>query len=99
VPARARFHYGYFLVLGGIFIFGAFLRLHMLGSQILVDDEWHSINHVLGKTFTDLVLHYTAADNASPPLNLYCLALLKSVGWFECQPLWQGSLRSLSLRY
>ena len=30
---------------------GTILRLWGIGQQILVDDEWHSLNFVLGKSF------------------------------------------------
>ena len=46
VPKESTRHVSglaYGLILGCIFVAGAFLRLHLFSSQILLDDEWHSI--------------------------------------------------------
>lgn len=83
VEENERNRFRFFFVLGCIFAIGAFLRLYLLSSQILLDDEWHTLNHVVGKTFIDLLTHYNTTDNSSAPFNLYSLALLKTFGLSE----------------
>jgi hypothetical protein len=77
----ARHRYG--LMLGCIFGVGAYLRLHLLSSQILMDDEWHSIRAVTGKKFLEVLTGFDPVNNSSLPLNLYNLALYHTVGWSE----------------
>jgi uncharacterized membrane protein len=77
----ARHRYG--LMLGCIFVIGAYLRLHLLSSQILMDDEWHSIRAVTGKKFLEVLTAFDPVNNSSLPLNLYNLALYHTVGWSE----------------
>lgn len=60
-----------------------FLRLYLLSDQILLDDEWHSINFVIDKTITQVITGFNALDHASPPLNLYSILLFKVYGWSE----------------
>jgi hypothetical protein len=70
-------------MLGCIFVIGAYLRLHLLSSQILMDDEWHSIRAVTGKKFLEVLTAFDPVNNSSLPLNLYNLALYHTVGWSE----------------
>ncbi len=77
----ARHRYG--LVLGCIFVIGAYLRLHLLSSQILMDDEWHSIRDITGRKFLQVLTAFNPVNNTSLPLNLYNLALYHTVGWSE----------------
>jgi len=52
-------------------VVGAFLRSWQLGSQILLDDEWHAINKLLRATDArDIATHFGLADY-SIPLTLY----------------------------
>jgi hypothetical protein len=62
---------------------GAYLRLHLLSSQILLDDEWHSIRAVTGRKFLDVLTDFDPVNNTSLPLNLYNLALYHGLGWSE----------------
>jgi hypothetical protein len=78
-----RRSWSFFLFLGLIVAIGASLRLYNLSSQILLDDEWHSINEVADKTFLEVLTRFNPHDNSSPPLNLYLLALLKTCGVSE----------------
>jgi hypothetical protein len=55
----------------------------LLSSQILLDDEWHSIRAVIGKKFLDVLTGFDPVNNTSLPLNLYNLALYHSIGWSE----------------
>ncbi len=77
----ARHRYG--LMLGCVFVVGAYLRLHLLLSQILMDDEWHSIRAVTGKKLLEVLTAFDPVNNSSLPLNLYNLALYHTVGWSE----------------
>lgn len=49
---------------------GAFLRWYQLGTQILLDDEWHAINKLLHGDTHDIATHFGFADY-SIPLTLY----------------------------
>ncbi|HEV7924014.1 MAG TPA: glycosyltransferase family 39 protein [Verrucomicrobiae bacterium] len=80
---RAANRRRYRIILGCIFVVGAYLRLHLLSSQILLDDEWHSIRAVTGKTLLDVLTGFDPVNNSSLPLNLYNLALYHTIGWSE----------------
>ena len=49
---------------------GAWLRGNQLGSQILLDDEWHALNKLLRSDAHDIATHFGLADY-SIPLTLY----------------------------
>lgn len=55
----------------------------MIGDQILVDDEWHSLNYVIGKDFYYLLTHYALPGATCIPQNIYNLLLLRTTGWSE----------------
>jgi uncharacterized membrane protein len=73
----------FFLILAGIFAIGAGLRLYLFASQIFLDDEWISVNQVIGKTYADVITQFNPVDNSSLLFNLYNLALYRSLGWSE----------------
>jgi predicted membrane-bound mannosyltransferase len=50
---------------------GSFLRLYMLSSQILLDDEWHSVGEALERSFLDVLTQVNSTSNAGVVLNLY----------------------------
>jgi hypothetical protein len=50
--------------------FGIFLRCYQLGTQILLDDEWHAIHKLLHADAGDIATHLGLADY-SIPLTLY----------------------------
>jgi hypothetical protein len=62
---------------------GCYLRLHLLASQILLDDEWHGVNQVIGRSFADLATSFNPKDNASVPFNLYSWLLYRYAHWSE----------------
>lgn len=64
------------------FLLGAGLRLYMISDQILLDDEWHGMNIVSGKSWTYLFTHFNRRAN-SIPMNVYRLFLLHTFGWSE----------------
>lgn len=71
---------GAFLVLA--FALAAALRVHGLGQQVLLDDEWHAINVLLASGYADIFLHYHLADNCIP-LTLLYKAMAGAVGLTE----------------
>jgi hypothetical protein len=101
VPVNGAGNYSRFLLFwGGAFVVGAFLRLHALSSQILLDDEWHSLNEVIGKSWLEVLTRFNPQDNSSPLLNLYDWVLYHSFGWSEFTvhlPVMAGGLLSLIL--
>ncbi len=64
------------------FLVGLFLRLHGLLGQILVDDEWHSLNFVLGKSFFEVLTTHGLGANCIPQ-NILNWILLHTAGWSE----------------
>jgi hypothetical protein len=64
------------------FIIGAFLRLYGLSNQIMIDDEWHSLNFVIDKSFWTLLTRVGSGANSIPE-NIYAYALLHTAGWSE----------------
>ena len=63
-------------------LFGAFLRICNLQNQILLDDEWHSLNFVLGKPFLEIVTTHGEGANCIPQ-NIINWIWLHTVGWTE----------------
>ena len=61
---------------------GIFLRLFALPGQVLVDDEWHSLNFVLGKSFFSVLTTHGLGANCIPQNAIHWL-LLHTVGWSE----------------
>ena len=64
------------------FLAGAVLRLWGLFTQIPVDDEWHSLNFVLGKTFLAAWTTHGLGANCIPQ-NVINWILLHTTGWSE----------------
>ena len=66
-----------------IFAFvGVILRLWQLPSQIPLDDEWHALNFVINRSFTDVLLQQGMGAN-SIPVNVYSWLVLQTTGWSE----------------
>lgn len=61
---------------------GVFLRCYQLGSQILLDDEWHAIHKLLHADAGDIATHLGLADY-SIPLTLYFRFLFQHGGLSE----------------
>ena len=61
---------------------GLFLRLYGLSGQIPVDDEWHSLNFVLDKSFFAVLTTHGLGANCIPQ-NVVNWILLHTVGWSE----------------
>lgn len=67
------------LALAVVFAVAAWLRLHQLGIQVALDDEWHGLHAVLHFSFGHIFLHFGGADH-SIPLTLYYKALAETFG-------------------
>lgn len=61
---------------------GTVLRLYLISSQIIVDDEWHGINYVIGRSFGYVFTNHGLGAN-SIPMNLYRWFLLNTFGLSE----------------
>jgi hypothetical protein len=53
----------------------------MLSAQILLDDEWHGVNYVIGKTFLDVLTK--SYSPTSTLMDFYRLFLYHTFGWSE----------------
>ncbi len=82
ISSKTNIHF--FIILGLVFVVGAFFRLYLLSGQILLDDEWHGINFVIAsKTYMKILTSLNPVDNSSPLFNFYRLFLYHSIGWSE----------------
>lgn len=70
------------LFLTVFFVLGTLLRSWEWSSQILLDDEWHALNFVLTRSFTDVVIQQGMGAN-SIPVNIYSWLVLHTTGWSE----------------
>ena len=61
---------------------GLCLRLYGLCGQILLDDEWHSLNFVLDKSFLEVLTRHGLGANCIPQ-NAINWIWLHTVGWSE----------------
>ena len=61
---------------------GGWLRLHGIGGQIIIDDEWHALHKVLRSDTLGIVTHLDYSDY-SIPLALYFRWLYDTVGITE----------------
>jgi hypothetical protein len=64
------------------FLIGLFFRLYGLPRQLLLDDEWHSLNFVLDKSFGDVLTTHGLGANCIPQ-NVINWIFLHTVGWSE----------------
>jgi hypothetical protein len=69
----------FILLIGTI---GTFLRLYLLGDQILLNDEWHGLFYAAEHPVKYLLGHPVFGAN-SAPLNVYYRLLLDTAGWSE----------------
>ena len=71
------------LALAMAFLAGLFLRLYLLADQVFIDDEWHGLYYVIGKSPAWLLTHFSIPGATCIPLNLYAWALGATFGWSE----------------
>lgn len=71
-------------------LLGAYLRLYLIGDQILGEDEWNGFRRAIHSSYNEILTTYHMADNCIP-LTLYYKLLLGTTGLDE------NGLRSLQL--
>lgn len=81
LPSRQEF-LTWLKFFGAPLLIGILLRVHELSSQILLDDEWHSLNFVIGKSLWAMVSTQGLGANCIPQ-NIYHWILIHSLGWSE----------------
>jgi len=71
------------VTLGFAAALGLFLRLFLIFDQVLLDDEWHALYYVVGKSPGFLLTHFAIPGATCIPLNLYTWLLGATVGYSE----------------
>lgn len=66
-----------------IVLTGILLRLYLIDDQIILDDEWHSIDFAMNNSLWYLLTHYTRLGATCIPLNLYCRIVQTHFGLSE----------------
>src|SRR6185369_14177208 len=72
----------YLACFGTLVALGCYLRLWGWTEQLMLDDEWHALNFVLGKSLPEVLFIQGMGAN-SIPVNVYSWLLLHTVGWSE----------------
>src|SRR5690348_6042248 len=62
---------------------GFFLRWYLLRDQVLLDDEWHGLFYVIGRSPMWLLTHFSVPGATCIPLNVYTWAVGATFGWSE----------------
>src|SRR5476649_2234023 len=65
------------------FLAGFFLRLYLLADQVFIDDEWHGLYYVIGKSPAWLLTHFSIPGATCIPLNVYTWVLGATTGWSD----------------
>lgn len=81
-PKRKRGNVAWLALALGALAGGAWLRIHGVGSQFIIDDEWHALHKVLRADMLDIVTHLDYADY-SIPLTVYLRWLHDTIGITE----------------
>ncbi|MBF0100013.1 MAG: glycosyltransferase family 39 protein [Desulfobacterales bacterium] len=74
--------FDFYILLSIAILIGFILRYYNLPYQILLDDEWHALDYVPGKSLFYLLTHWGLSAN-SIPMNIYLYCLLHTIGWSE----------------
>lgn len=72
----------FWLTGAAVILLGAWLRLDQLGSQTLIDDEWHAV-HQLVRSSPGRFMLSLGHDDYSIPLTLYFWAVAQTLGLSE----------------
>jgi hypothetical protein len=83
IPMRWNRDSSFVPALALAFLVGLFLRLYLLSDQVLIDDEWHGLYYVIGKSPWWLLTHFSIPGATCIPLNFYDWLLGATVGWSE----------------
>lgn len=73
---------GWGLLAAGAFLAGCFVRVHGLGRQIMLDDEWYGMFSAGVQSFRYLATH-VQLSGTSIPYSLYRRLCLLTIGWDE----------------
>jgi hypothetical protein len=65
------------------FLAGLGLRLYGWPEQVVIDDEWHGLYYVIGKSPGWLLTHFSIPGATCIPLNVYTWILGATAGWSE----------------
>ena len=76
---RRRRALGYAALLATAVVLGSGLRLALVGDQVVLDDEWHSLSFVSDKSFGEPWTQFNRNANAIPT-NLYRWGLPRAWG-------------------
>jgi len=79
LPKALRFWLPWSLIFG----VGVFLRLYLVDEQVILDDEWHSIDFAMNNSMCYLWTHYSRLGATCIPLNLFCRFILTYLGLSE----------------
>ena len=74
-PWRWNRDVAFALALAFAFLTGFWLRCYLLTDQVFIDDEWHGLYYVIGKSPGWLLTHFSVPGATCIPLNLYAWAL------------------------
>jgi dolichyl-phosphate-mannose-protein mannosyltransferase len=83
IPTRWMRDSGFAVAIALAFSVGFFLRLYLLSDQVLIDDEWHGLYYVIGKSPLWLLTHFSIPGATCIPLNFYDWLLGGTIGWSE----------------
>jgi hypothetical protein len=73
----------YATALGIALAIGVGLRLYLLRDQILIDDEWHGLLFIYGKSFFQVVTQVNLQEHSSPLLNIWRFLCYQTTGVSE----------------
>src|SRR5471032_3014157 len=83
IPMRWNRDSSFAPALAMAFLAGLFLRMYLLADQVFIDDEWHGLYYVIGKSPVWLLTHFSIPGATCIPLNFYNWLLGATVGWSE----------------
>jgi hypothetical protein len=83
IPTRWSRDSGFPVAIAFAFSAALFLRLYLLSGQVFIDDEWHGLYYVIGKSPGWLLTHFSIPGATCIPLNFYDWLLGATVGWSE----------------
>ena len=71
------------LVPAATLLIGLLLRIYLLPQQVIIDDEWHALYYVIGKSPGWLLTHFSIPGATCIPQNFYAWVLFATCGWSE----------------
>ena len=83
IPSRWTRDFAFPFALAFAFLSGLWLRVYLLADQVFIDDEWHGLYYVIGKSPAWLLTHFSIPGATCIPLNVYTWVLGATMGWSE----------------